>query len=78
MKMIKKKIKRVTKRKNTEIYLTEIRMRKENMEETDTVICLKKRKEKKKNIKKLIVRLKSLNIKINKTELEVHAVIYAN
>ena len=42
--MIKKKIKRVSKRKNTEIYMN--KNKKENMEETDTVICPKKRNKK--------------------------------
>ena len=41
------------------------------MEKIDILICLKKRK-------KIIVRLKSLNIIINKIFLIVHAVIYAN
>ena len=30
-------------RDNAEIYLKKIRMKRENMQETDTVICLKKR-----------------------------------
>ena len=35
------------------------------MEKTDTAICLKKRNKDQKNIKKIIVRLKSLNIIMN-------------
>ena len=49
----------------------EEKKKREYMEKIDILICLKK-------TKKIIVRLKSLNIIINKIFLIVHAVIYAN
>ena len=36
------------------------------MEKTDTIICQKKKNKDKKNIKKIIARLKCLNITMNK------------
>ena len=38
---------------NAETYLKKMKIKRENMEETDTIICLKKRNKNKKNIKKL-------------------------
>ena len=46
----------------TEIYLKKMKRenkKKENMEETDTIICLKKRNENYKNIKKITMRPKN-------------------
>ena len=65
--------------KYTEIYLKKIRIKRENMEEINIVICLKDRNKDQKNIKKITVRLKSTNIIINnKIVLIVHAVTYIN
>ena len=65
--------------KYTEIYLKKIRINRENMEETNIVICLKDRNKDQKNIKKITVRLKTTNIIINnKIVLIVHAVTYIN
>ena len=51
---------------NTETYLRKKKIKRENMEERDTIICLKKRNKNYKNIKKKkTVRLKILNL-INK------------
>ena len=62
MKMIKRDKQEIS----TETYLKKTKPKKEDMEKADTIICLKKRKKDQKNIKKIIVRLKSLNIIINK------------
>ena len=53
---------------NTETYLRKKKIKRENMEERDTIICLKKRNKNYKNIKKKnkkTVSLKILNL-INK------------
>ena len=51
---------------NTETYLRKKKIKRVNMEERDTIICLKKRNKNYKNIKKKkTVRLKILNL-INK------------
>ena len=53
---------------NTETYLRKKKIKRENMEERDTIICLKKRNKNYKNIKKKkTVRLKILNL-INKID----------
>ena len=44
---------------NKEIYLKKKKMKRENMEEIDTIVCLKNRKKNKKNIKKTIVQPKN-------------------
>ena len=54
----------------------EEKMKRENMEKIDIIICPKKRKRNYKNIE-IIVRLKSLNV-INKIALIVNAMIYAD
>ena len=64
--IIMKMIKRDKQEISTETYLKKTKPKKEDMEKADTIICLKKRKKDQKNIKKIIVRLKSLNIIINK------------
>ena len=66
MKMIKKDQKS-KKEINTENDLKKKKIKRENMEKTDTAICLKKKNKDQKNIKKIILRLKSLNIIMNKT-----------
>ena len=53
----------------------EEKKKRENMEKTDIIICLKKRNKDYKNIKKITMRLKSLSIIINKIVLIVYAVI---
>ena len=65
MKMIKKDQKS-KKEINTENDLKKKKIKRENMEKTDTAICLKKKNKDQKNIKKIILRLKSLNIIMNK------------
>ena len=54
MKMIKRDKQEIS----TETYLKKTKIKKEDMEKADTIICLKKRKKDQKNIKKIIVRLK--------------------
>ena len=44
---------------SSEVYLKTKKMKRENMEETDTIICLKDRNKNKKNIKKITTRQKS-------------------
>ena len=51
---------------NTETYLKKKKIKRENVEKTDATICLKKRNKDWRNIKKSIVRVKSLNVIINK------------
>ena len=53
-------------RAKDQIYLKKKKIKRQNMEEIDIIICLKKRNKKKKNIKNIFVRLKSLNLIINK------------
>ena len=51
---------------NTETYLKKKKIKRQNMEKTDSIICLKKKNKDQKNIKKINVKLKGLNIAINK------------
>ena len=51
---------------NTETYLKKKKIKIQNMEKTDSIICLKKKNKDQKNIKKIDVKLKGLNIAINK------------
>ena len=51
---------------NTETYLKKKKMKRQNMEKTDSIMCLKKKNKDQKNIKKINVKLKGLNIAINK------------
>ena len=60
---------------NTETYLKTKITKRENKEKIDIIIYLKNRNKNQKNIKKISVRLKSLNIMINKIVLIVYAVI---
>ena len=57
MKMIKKD-KENKKEINIQTSLKKTKTKRENMEKTDTIICLKKRNKDKRNIKKIIARLK--------------------
>ena len=57
MKMIKKD-KENKQEINIETSLKRTKTKRENMEKTDTIICLKKRNKDKRNIKKIIARLK--------------------
>ena len=57
MKMIKKD-KENKQEINIETSLKKTKTKRENMEKTDTIICLKKRNKDEKNIKKIIARLK--------------------
>ena len=45
-----------------ETYLKKIRVKKKSMEKTDIIICLKKKKQDYKNIKKVITRQKKVSI----------------
>ena len=47
------------------------------MEKTDTAISLKKKNKNKKNIKKIITRLKSLNVIMNKIFFNCDLIVYA-
>ena len=51
---------------NTETYLKKKKIKRQNMEKTDSIICLKKKNKDQKNIKKINVKLKGLNIAVNK------------
>ena len=51
---------------NTETYLKKKKIKRQNMEKTDSIMCLKKKNKDQKNIKKINVKLKGLNIAINK------------
>ena len=51
---------------STETYLKKKKIKRQNMEKTDTAICQKKKTKTKKISKKIIVRLISLNIITNK------------
>ena len=51
---------------NTETYLKKKKIKRQNMEKTDSIMCLKKKNKDQKNIKKINVKLKGLNIAVNK------------
>ena len=47
------------------------------MEKTNTIVCMKKRNKNEKNIKKIIGRLKSLNIIMNEIVFNYDLIVYA-
>ena len=51
---------------NTETYLKKKKIKRQNKEKTDSIMCLKKKNKDQKNIKKINVKLKGLNIAVNK------------